>query len=437
MSYHETLEWLFSLENMGIKLGLANTLELLKRLGDPHSKFRTIHVAGTKGKGSVCAMTSSILQEAGLKVGLYTSPHIVDFRERIQINGVPISESEMLRLAEEIRDIAEEMANSDPFKRLTFFEITTAMAFLYFANSSVDEAVIEVGMGGRLDATNVIHPECCAITQIGLEHTQYLGTTIEKIAYEKAGIIKPYVPVIAANGTDVAIRVIENVCLEKHAPLRIVGRDLGYNLISVSLSGTNVELEGLGKVKIPLIGSYQAMNAAIAYGCIEELMKRGMCIAEEIIIRGFENTKWPGRFEVVSDSPMVILDATHTPDAAEIVAKDLMCLATGRIILVLGVLNDKDLDGIARHFGKAAHIAIATSPKSKRAYDASAVAEHLAKYCSTVQTVDNVGEAVRRALTMASKRDTVFITGSIYTIGEAKVWLDSYEASNRNNKQIV
>ncbi|MDH7509323.1 MAG: folylpolyglutamate synthase/dihydrofolate synthase family protein [Methanomassiliicoccales archaeon] len=432
MSYQETLNWLFSLENMGIKLGLENTIELLKRLGDPHLRFRSVHIAGTKGKGSVCAMISSILQEAGYKVGLYTSPHLVDFRERIQINRTQISESELLRLIEEIRPIAEEMASVNAYKRLTFFEITTALAFLYFADKGVDEAVIEVGMGGRLDATNVIYPDCSGITKIGLEHTQYLGDTLGKIAFEKAGIVKPGVPVIAADGSEEVLNVIRSVCRERNAPLKIVGSDIKYDLISTTLDGTIIDIERIGRVHVPLIGSFQALNAAIAYGCIQELIKKGIDIPDSAIVRGFSETRWPGRFEILSRSPLVIFDATHTPDGAAIVSKDLQELVKGRIILVLGVLNDKDIDGLAKHLGKIATVAFATAPKSKRAYPAHIVADHLKRYCSQVETVEDVGDAVETALRMASVDDTVFITGSLYTIGEAKVWWDSHEAHKRD-----
>ena len=432
MSYQETLNWLFSLENMGIKLGLDNTIELLSRLGNPHLKFRSVHIAGTKGKGSVCAMISSILQEAGYKVGLYTSPHIVDFRERIQVNRTQISENELLRLIEEIRPIAEEMAATHASKRLTFFEISTAMAFVYFADKGVEEAVIEVGMGGRLDATNVIYPDCCGITKIELEHTQYLGDTLGKIAFEKAGIIKPGVPVVAADGRNEVLEVIRSVCRERNAPLRIVGNDLKYHLISTTLNGTIIEIEPIGKIYVPLIGSFQALNAAIAYGCIQELIKKGIDISDNAIVNGFSETRWPGRFEIVSRFPLVIFDATHTPDGAAIMSKDLEKLANGRIILVLGVLNDKDIDGLAKHLGRIAAISIATAPKSKRAYQARVVAEHLKKYCSHVETIESVGDAVERALGIASDNDTVLITGSLYTIGEARVWWDSHETRKRD-----
>lgn len=429
MGYHETLDWLYGLETMGIKFGLENVSELLAYLGNPHMRFRSVHVAGTNGKGSVCAMTSSVLREAGYKVGLYTSPHIVDFRERIQVDGSKIPEARLLSLAEEIRPFVEEMALSGPDKRLTFFEITTAIAFAYFAEKGVEEGVIEVGMGGRLDATNVIEPDCTVITRIGLEHVAYLGDSIAKIAGEKAGIIKAGIPVITAEDKEDALAVIRSVAASKSSQLRIVGKDIRYRLISSTLDGTRVFLHGLSKeVYVPLPGSYQASNVALSYGCIRELTNRGLDVSDGAILEGFSKVNWPGRIEVLSKAPLVLLDVTHTSDGASIVAADIERFAKGRIMLVLGVLNDKDLEGIAKHFGRLASIAIATSPKTKRAFSAAAVRDALGRHCHHVEMIEDVGEAFKRALAVSTGSDTVLVTGSLYTIGEGRRWWDSQKA---------
>jgi dihydrofolate synthase/folylpolyglutamate synthase len=429
MGYRETLDWLYSLETMGMKFGLKNVSELLEHLGNPHSKFRSVHVTGTNGKGSVCAMTSSVLKEAGYEVGLYTSPHIVDFRERIQVNGIQIPESRLLALVEDVRPFVEEMAISGPDRRLTFFEITTAIAFTYFADMGVEEAVVEVGMGGRLDATNVIAPDCTVITRIGLEHTRYLGDTISKIAGEKAGIIKQGVPVITAEDKEDAIAVFRSVAKEKKSTLRIVGRDMKYRLISSTLEGTTIFLDGLSsEVHVPLPGSYQASNVALSYGCLLELRERGVDVSDDSIVKGLGNVNWPGRIEVLSKAPLVILDASHTSDGAAVVAADIKKLARGRIILVLGVLNDKDLDDIAKHFGSIASIAIATSPNTIRAFSAAAVREALRGNCTQVEMIDDVGNAFARAMDISTSSDTVLVTGSLYTIGEGRRWWDSHEA---------
>lgn len=430
MGYRETLDWLYSLETMGIKLGLDNVSELLERLGNPQRSFKSVHVGGTNGKGSVCAMTASIIREAGHCAGLYTSPHIIDFRERIQVGGDQISEPELMSLIEEIRPIVDEMARSGAEKRLTFFEITTALAFRHFADKGVEHAVVEVGMGGRLDATNVICPECSIITRIGLEHTRYLGSTIPQIAYEKAGIIKPGVPVLTAERNREALEVIRRVAKERNAPLRIVGRGMKYELVSYGIDGIAVRFGKEGPVcHIPLPGRFQAANSALAYGCVEELRRRGAAIGEEDVVAGLGKVRWPGRMEVLRRSPLVMLDASHTPDGAAVVSEEIRRVAKGRVILVLGVLEDKDVQSIAKHFGRIASVAIAAAPRTKRAFPAEAVRDALEPHCERVEVVKDVGEAFERALSYAGPGDTVVVTGSLYTIGEGRAWWDSHEAS--------
>ncbi|MDD1769068.1 MAG: hypothetical protein LUQ55_03695, partial [Methanomassiliicoccales archaeon] len=290
----------------------------------------------------------------------------------------------------------------------------------------VEEVVVEVGMGGRLDATNVIRPDCTVITRIGLEHVTYLGNTVAEIAGEKAGIIKPGVPVITAEDKEDALAVLRSVAKNKGSPLRIVGKDIKYRLVSSTMDGTTVLLDGLSsEVHVPLPGSYQASNVALSYGCICELRNNGLEVADGAIVKGLAEVDWPGRIEVLSKSPLVILDATHTPDGAAAVAADIKGLAKGRIILVLGVLKDKDLEGIAKHFGGIASIAIATSPDTRRAFPATAVQDALSKHCLHVEIVGDVGGAFERAMAVSTRNDTVLVTGSLYTIGEGRRWWDS------------
>ncbi len=429
MTYEDTIEWLFQQETMGIKFGLSNETELLGHLGDPHLKFRSVHVAGTNGKGSVCAMTSSVLREAGYRTGLYTSPHLVDFKERINVDGECIPEHEFLRLAEEVREISDRMSATSKEKRLTFFELTTAMAFAHFADSEVEQAVIEVGMGGRLDATNVIVPQCSVITKISLEHTEYLGRTIAAIAGEKAGIIKKGIPVITIDQSEEALTVFRERSLNMRADLKVVGSDVGYELISSSLEGTDVYLDELDKiVHIPLIGSYQADNLALSVGCISELMKKGTYVPDDAILNGLSNAVWPGRLDMVSRDPLVIFDVTHTPDGARVVSEEIKRLIGDDLILVLGVLKDKDLESIASYFGKVSSSAIATSPRTKRAFPAEDVEAALAKFCPKVERIDDVGTAVGTAIRSADKGDAVLVTGSLYTIGEAMRWWNERKA---------
>jgi dihydrofolate synthase/folylpolyglutamate synthase len=427
MNYQETLDWLFGLEARGIKFGLENITELMHRMGDPQESYRSIHVGGTNGKGSVCALTASALMEAGYSVGMYTSPHIVDFGERIQINGVPLPEKEMLRLAEEVRDISGAMAEESLEKRMTFFELTTAMALIRFAETEVDWAVIEVGMGGRLDATNVLEPECTVITRVAVEHTEFLGTNIDQIAYEKAGILKSGVPSITGASKGMGLKIIIDRAMELKAPLKVLGKDLEYKLIETSFEGTEMEIVDGPRLFSKLAGGYQASNMALAYMALKELNLQEL--SDEVIGRGMRNAKWPGRLESIHHSPRVILDATHTGDGARVVAKELGNMLDGDMILVMGVLGDKDLGEMAKAFGSLSKRAIATSPRSNRSFSAKNVKEALRPYCPLVERVEDVGDALHHALGVSCPEDTILVTGSLYTIGEAKRWWDVQQES--------
>lgn len=423
MSYQETSDWLFSLENMGIKLGLDRMMDLLTRLGAPQRSFHSVHIAGTNGKGSVSAMLASIFQEAGINTGLYTSPHLVNFTERIQVNGVQITETEVVELAAEIRGIIE----SPTFptgRKLTFFEITTAMAFLYFKRKRVGMAVVEVGMGGRLDATNLIAPLCTVITRIGLEHTQYLGDTLAKIAYEKAGIIKEGITVITAEDNEEAMRIIDAVARDRAAPLLLLGRDFKYDLQGKGEHGIDVHIQSIHRdVHVPLLGEYQASNAAMACECALEVKKRGVELTDTDMVIGLSKVRWPGRMEIVERDPLLVFDVTHTTEGAKVVAKELKDLHPGPWVLVLGVLNDKDLKGICAEFGPLADRAVATAPKNRRAYPAEVVHRALTDHCAHVLIETDVGAAMDRAYELAGPDDAILVTGSLYVIGEAEQWL--------------
>jgi len=424
MDYHQTLDWLFGLEAKGIKFGLKNITLLLKKMGNPQRSFRSLHVGGTNGKGSVCALLSQSLREQGYSVGMYTSPHIVDFGERIQVNGRNLEEAEMLRLAEEARAINEDMEEEG--RRMTFFELTTAMAFRHFQEQAVDLAVVEVGMGGRLDATNVLLPECSVITRVGLEHIEYLGDTIDKIAYEKAGIIKPGIPVVTAARRGEGLEIIKQRATSLGSPLVVVDED-AYLVLGSDLEGTTIRMRDGTVLSAPLPGRFQGENMALAYVALGVLESRGIPVRKEIIAKGFARTSWPGRLETVRIRPRVLLDATHTADGARVVARDLREMVERRLVLVLGVLNDKDLNGMVEALGPLAKIAIATSPRTKRAFSADQVEATLKRHCPRVLKIDDVGRAVSEALHLASEEDTVLVTGSLYTLGEAKRWWDSHK----------
>ncbi|HUL39241.1 MAG TPA: folylpolyglutamate synthase/dihydrofolate synthase family protein [Methanomassiliicoccales archaeon] len=428
MDYQEAMDWLLDLEIMGIKLGLSNIKELLDRLDGPQRQFRSVHVAGTNGKGSVSAMTASILRAHGHRTALYTSPHMVDFRERIVVDGTPISRKQLCSLVKEVKGHVEDMCLARPEACPTFFEVTTALAFLHFAELGVEVAVVEVGMGGRLDATNVITPECAAITRIGLEHTRYLGDTLGKIAAEKAGIIKPGIPVVTAEQVPEALEVIQARASELGSPLRTVAEGVDFKLLGSSLDGTKLRLLRKGiEVTLPLIGSYQASNACLAYEVVECLRTRGIQVSDEAVKRGLEAVNWPGRMELMCRKPNVIFDATHTPQGAATVAEELRRLAKGRIILVMGVLDDKDLDGVVAPFACISDIGIAVAPLTKRAFPRQRVAEAMSRHIGKVEEADSVMGGVKRAMELAGPEDTVVLTGSIYTLGEAKAWWDAHE----------
>ena len=427
MEYQETLEWLFGLENMGIKLGLTRIRELLHVLGDPQDAYHSVHVAGTNGKGSVCAMTASILRSSGLRTGLYTSPHLVDFRERIMIDGEMIPEAEVVSLAGEVRMAGERSADAEA-RPLTFFEVTTAIAFLYFARKGVETAVIEVGMGGRLDATNVIVPDVCVITRISREHVPYLGDTVAKIAYEKAGIIKPCVPVITAEEDPVVLRVLDSIARGKGTYISRLGTDFEFRSAGSDRSGVTVHLSSIGRtVPLPLLGDYQASNAAMACEAAMELRKRGLRITEDSIAEGLSKVVWPGRLEVVQERPLVIFDVSHTPEGAKVAVEELLKIRQGKTTVVLGVLNDKDLDGIASEFGKVSDSVIATTPRTKRAFSPEQVRDSMVRFCADVSVSQDVGGAVGAALAGSGPGDTVIVGGSLYTVGEARKWWDGHE----------
>lgn len=421
MDRRGVLEWLFAQEASGIKFGLENTKELLERMGNPHQKFRSVHIAGTNGKGSVSAMTESVLREAGYATGLYTSPHLVDFSERIRVCGEKISDREFLELAEEVRHHADEMLAES--KKLTFFELTTVIAFAHFARKGVEIAVVEVGMGGRLDSTNVITPEACAITPISMEHAEFLGDTIAKIAAEKAGIIKPGIPVVSSKQLDDAMAVIRS----KADILTVAGEDSKFEIISSDSSGTEIFSDAVCmNLSVPLIGRYQGDNCALAVLLLKELMNRGIYIPDEAFVSGLQKTRWPGRLETVSFNPRIIIDCTHTPAGAEAVASEVKRIF-GRVMLVFGILNDKDVNGLAEKFGPVSEEAFIVTPDSKRALPAELTAESFEPY-TKVQICSSLSDAISAAKDKAGRDGVVLITGSLYMAGEAMEVLNVSES---------
>ena len=428
MDYLEFTSWMFGLERFGIKLGLENITEFLHRIGDPHQQLKSVHVTGTNGKGSVCAFTDRILREHGLRVGLYTSPHLVDFRERIKVNGRMIPEKDVIRIGLELKRVMEEMSSNDAEKQLTFFEFTTGLAFRYFAERKVDVLVAEVGMGGRLDATNVLSPYVAVITRIGLEHTNYLGTTIPDIAREKAGIVKSGSRVVTCERGAEALSVIANACEKKRTSLRRIGKDFEVSKIAQTLRGTTFDYSGdrnLRGIETRLIGGYQAENAATAIATIEDLSKSGIFVTDDEIRTGLLKTRWEGRLDVVSRKPLVILDGSHNPDGISTTVRTLRELDMTPLTYVLGCMDDKDVNRIVEVLSPTASAIIATQAKYKRALPSKSLEAVVKDHFSGQLTeISDSTEAFEHGIKRISGKGLCVI-GSLYLVGEAIQWWKS------------
>lgn len=403
---------------------LQSMRNLMKSLGQPDHTYPSIHVAGTKGKGSVCAFCAHALRAQGYKVGLYTSPHLKDFEERIQINGVSISQEEFVDLVEKIKPHVAAIPD------LTTFHITTAMALWYFALNNVDVAVVEVGLGGRLDSTNVISPVLTVITSLYLEHTKILGDTIEEIAAEKAGIIKPGVPVVVASQVDSAIEVIEAIAENKEAPLTLIGRDYHYQQCEHSLDGQELSIWNGGKppanYQIELLGPHQAENAVVAYATLQLANDVGIVVDDESIQEGFAKTEWPGRFEILRKEPPVVVDSGHTPGAMMKIQQTMDEYFPGRSLwLILGASDDKDIHGMLKELTprlKKVYCAKSTHP---RAMDPAALASMANGVGVPIEIIPDVGDALEMAMAEAPEGDVIMVTGSIFVAATGRIaWFE-------------
>lgn len=426
MNYNDAISYLYGLQKFGIKLGLDNTTRLLAILGDPHREFRTIHVAGTNGKGSTSAMISSMLEAHGYRVGLFTSPHLVSFTERIRINKREIKESEVINLISEIKTLIEILGTDiSP----TFFEFVTVMAFLYFSRKNVDWAVIETGMGGRLDSTNVITPDATVITKIGLDHREFLGYTLRAIAIEKAGIIKEGIPVITSSQEKDALEVIVNRAAEMGSNIHIYGKNFKSTLKKIDIEGIEFDYYGKETLKnlfIPLTGRHQLENASVAIRTVETVL--GMDINGASIRRGLSNTKWPGRLELIkkpTDPFDILLDGAHNPPASEALRDAIMrCYKDRyeRIILILGIMADKEIKEIMAPLLPLSSYTIFTAPDYNRAASPEILLDIASKEGYAGESCPTIKESITKAMYRAGRnpgRTLIVITGSFYTIGEA------------------
>jgi len=405
--YDEAINWLYDLQFFGMKLGMSNTLALLEELGNPHEKFKSIHVAGSNGKGSVCAFLTSILKEGGQKVGTYTSPHLGQFGERIAINGIPMTRTEVVKAIQHIRPKIEALRKRDI--QCTFFETTTCMAFHYFSRRRIDIAVVEVGMGGRLDSTNVISPELAIITNISREHSQHLGDTIPEIAGEKAGIIKKGIPTITSVREKKALAVIESQCKKMNSKLHKLHELVDIEISDSGIYGSTLNLKmpkNQLEAMIKLPGQHQAVNAATA-----ALSAEMVGLDHSAIEKGLAKTEWPARLQVIRNNPMVILDSTHNPGGAKALASVLM-EQKQKPILILGMLEDKEAGPVIGALEPLARRIIVTQPDYHRKMAAKALASH---FSGKVEIISKLPKAVDKAIKTAKNNEIILITGSIFT----------------------
>lgn len=414
-NYQESVNYINKLEFFGIKLGLRNIINLLSALGNPHRYFKSIHVAGTNGKGSVSAMLSAIFTQAGYKVGLYTSPHLVSIRERYRINERLISEERFHRLALEVKSALPEDIP------ITYFEFTTALAFLLFAQEKVDLAIVETGLGGRLDATNVLHPEIAVITNIARDHELHLGKSLASIAKEKAGIIKPGLSLITGIHQPKLLSIIQETCLALDTPFYVFGQDFRIRRAGAHrfcYQGMWRKVTGL---EVTLRGQHQLSNAALALAALEVMSSRGFSPDEEAIRNGFKKVFWPGRQEVFEGSPAILIDGAHNPAGVNTLCFSLARdFVYNRLILIWGGMADKNHQAMLKEIAPMAQAIIFTRPKGKRAADLAMLSTQLGPFDKAVYFTDQVSEAIEKAKALATENDLICIAGSLYLVGEAR-----------------
>lgn len=421
MTATEAIEYIHSVCWKGSIPGLGRTQELLRRMGNPEKKLKFVHIAGTNGKGSTAAMTASILRKAGYRTGLYTSPFIYRFHERMQVNGVEISDEDLAAVTEFVRPLADTMPESP-----TEFELVCCIAFEYFARQNCDIVVLEVGMGGAMDSTNVIDvPEVAVITNIGLDHTEYLGDTVEKIAETKAGIFKENGHAVVYRSTPSVEEVFERVCRERNVSLKKADFD-GLRLISRSLEGQSFDCGKRKALFLPLLGDHQLHNAAVVLAIADTLIQEGWQITEENIRDGLASVRWPGRFDIMGREPLFIIDGGHNPQCIEALVKNIQdYLAGKRLIVLTGVLADKDYADMYRPVMPYAEKFVCITPPSPRKLEAAELAVYLRRAGADAIACGSIPEGVRTAISLAGKDGVVLCFGSLYSIGDIRDALKS------------
>jgi len=456
--YQESLDYLYTFIDFSLtrnlryspdKFNLTRMEKFLELYGNPHRNFPVVHVAGTKGKGSTSAMITSALSEQGYKVGFYTSPHLHDFNERIQINFKPISHQTVV-------EIVEEMKTKIPLVgEITTFELMTAMAFIYFERESVDFGVIEVGLGGRLDATNVVSPLVSVITALSLDHVKVLGTTLAQIAFEKGGIIKENTPVVVSPQKDEAMIVLKRIAEERKSPFYKVGYDYLYAQAAKSMDSQNFFvwpkedqesvnefIESAGredweptKLQIPLLGFHQVQNAATAFTTLMVLRSQGVRLSNESIFNGFKNVKWPGRFEIVNKRPIIVIDSAHNRESALRLRNAIDDYFPGiPVVMVFGASEDKDIDGMLVELLPRIKIVITTRSIHPRSVLPEEIVQKVNRHGVWAIPTDSLEDAFDKAIKIAGKDNLILIAGSIFVAGGMRdIWFNIQD--NKKNKE--
>ncbi len=429
MNYDEAIKYIKETAKFGSKYGLERTEKILEILGNPHKHIKTIHVAGTNGKGSTTAMLTSILMDAGYNVGSYISPYIEEFEERIQINRNNIPKEELAEVVTEVSKAVSKVVDLG-YVNPTEFEIITCAGFLYFHKKNIDYAVIEVGLGGRLDSTNVITPILSIISSISLDHTQILGDTLDKIAHEKAGIIKENVSVILFPQEKVAEDVIEKTCKEKNSKLIKVPRDISeyVAVTSNTLEGKeiktqqiNLKNEYIDSYELSLLGKHQILNSTVVVYAARELMNLGVKISKDNIINGLKSVQWPGRLEIMKNNPLVVIDGAHNIDGIKKLTESIdLYFKYNKLILILGILADKQVEDMIETIAPKAERIISVTPHSDRAELAEDLKIEIEKLGVSCEAIDSYEEAYKKALSYCNDDDLLLISGSLYMIGDMR-----------------
>lgn len=426
-AYQQALDYLFSFVDFSLthqqnispdRFNLARMVDMMKKLGQPQQQYPMIHIAGTKGKGSVAAICAAALQTCGYTTGLYTSPHLHDFNERIQVNGKPITHGLFTDLVQHIKPVVACLSE------VTSFEIQTALAWMYFVQQMVDIAVIEAGLGGRLDSTNIITPLVSVITPISLDHTNVLGGTLESIAGEKGGIIKPKVPLVCAEQPPSVMSVLRHMAEEAEAPIIEIGRDVRYQRLAYSLDGEEFTITIDNRTTTfctSLLGQHQVHNAAVAYATLQQLQQSGWALSDENIRRGFRQVVWPGRFEVVNCKPALVFDGAHNRHSAAQLHQTVQDYFPERkLIMIFGASEDKDIQGMFAELLPITQNLLLVQSSHPRAAHQAELRQLAADYDGEIVECDSIPEAFERAFTLAGDGTLVLVCGSLYLVGEAR-----------------